>query len=216
MKDYIPFYGTEDRELFEIERYSMDRSGKVIAHLDSILPKGRVLDIGAGNGFTAEKLCLSRQMICVEPSPTLPDFGKPVTWVRATAETLPFHDGYFDAAYSTWAYFLSGINKLPGLQQASRCIRDHGVLAIVDNAGNDEFTSFASAPISADSDWYLQHGFNMEIIETAFEFNNLEDAKKLMTAFFGPEAMKNHLKLTYAYKVAVFTKTIHKNKPSEL
>ncbi|MGM0601149.1 MAG: hypothetical protein ACQETH_15170 [Candidatus Rifleibacteriota bacterium] len=80
MKDYIPFYGSKDKDLFAIERYSMDRSGKVVAALDKILPRGRVLDIGAGNGFAAEKLARDRQITCVEPSPTLPDFSKPVTW----------------------------------------------------------------------------------------------------------------------------------------
>jgi len=211
MKDYIPFYGSKNRELFEIERYAMDKSGKVIASLDSLLPKGRVLDIGAGNGFTAGKLSIKRQIVCVEPSPTLPDFTQPVTWVKATAETLPFHDGYFAAAYATWAYFLNGVDKQWGLQSALRCIKDKGILVIVDNAGNDEFTSFASNPISADLDWFTQNDFAMEIIDTAFEFNNHEDAKKLMTAFFGLEAMKNKIKLAYDYKVAVFTKTICKD-----
>ena len=210
MKDYIPFYGSKNKELFAIERYAMDKGGKVIAALDKILPRGRVLDIGAGNGFTANRLAHNRLIVCVEPSPTLPDFSQPVTWVKATAETLPFHENYFDAAYSTWAYFLNGVDMLPGLKAATSCIRDQGILAIVDNAGNDEFTSFASQPITADCEWFKKHGFEMEIIETAFEFNSLEDAEKLMTAFFGAEAMKDNLKLVYGYKVAIFTKTIKK------
>lgn len=51
----IPFYGSTDREMFAIERAAMDRPGKVIAALDELLPPaGRVVDIGASDGFTAD------------------------------------------------------------------------------------------------------------------------------------------------------------------
>ena len=52
-EEVIPFYGAELPRLFEIERRCMDRDQVVPRFLDRILPKGRVLDIGAGNGFTA-------------------------------------------------------------------------------------------------------------------------------------------------------------------
>ncbi|PKK88452.1 MAG: hypothetical protein CVV64_18815 [Candidatus Wallbacteria bacterium HGW-Wallbacteria-1] len=209
MKDYIHFYGSDFSELFAIERSAMDRQGKVIDFLNSNLPSGRILDIGAGNGFTASRLLgPDRQVICVEPSDTMPDFSLPLTWVQATAETLPFHQGYFDAAYSTWAYFLAGVNKEPGLKQASRVVRPGGRLIIVDNAGEDEFSSFASDNIVSDSQWYLDRGFECHIIETAFDFKTLQDAEKLMTAFFGEESMAGNVRLSYQYRVAAYVKSL--------
>jgi hypothetical protein len=66
----IPFYGAENRKLFAIERDSMDRPGKVVGALDAILPsRGVLLDIGAGDGFTAERLTTeSRSVVAVEPA----------------------------------------------------------------------------------------------------------------------------------------------------
>ena len=79
MHDYIHFYGTDNPELFEIERRSMDRKEKVIQYLEKQLPRGRIADIGAGDGFTAKRLLQDRNLICIEPSDTLPNFAAPVT-----------------------------------------------------------------------------------------------------------------------------------------
>ncbi len=49
----IPFYGADDPDMFAIERRAMDRDGLVIAALDAALPGGLVLDVGAGDGFSA-------------------------------------------------------------------------------------------------------------------------------------------------------------------
>lgn len=55
----IPFYGVDNREMFEIEREAMDRPGKVVEALNAILPdEGVVLDIGAGDGFTGQRLAV--------------------------------------------------------------------------------------------------------------------------------------------------------------
>ena len=50
----IPFYGADEPELFAIERRAMDRDGLVIDALHELLPPGLVLDVGAGDGFTAD------------------------------------------------------------------------------------------------------------------------------------------------------------------
>lgn len=67
MRDQIPFYGSENRELFAIEHSSMDRRGKVVEFLNNNLPGGLVLDIGAGDGHTASKI-VNSQVICLEPA----------------------------------------------------------------------------------------------------------------------------------------------------
>lgn len=64
----IGFYGAKHPSLFEIERRCMDRDGLVIQYLDRELPEGFVLDVGAGNGFTAIRLCSSsRTVVALEP-----------------------------------------------------------------------------------------------------------------------------------------------------
>jgi len=187
----------------------MDRQGKVIAYLDETLPPGCILDIGAGNGYTAFHLLSNRNIVCLEPSETLPDFTKPLTWVKATVESLPFHRGYFDAAYATWAYFLPGVDKSTGLRMVTNCIRQCGQLIIVENAGEDEFTSFANNPIASDFAWYAENEFDKHFIDTSFEFDCLDDAERLMGFFFGRETMRGQIKQSYSFRVVAYVKEIH-------
>jgi len=81
---------------------------------------------------------------------------------------MPFHDGYFDGAYSTWAYFLPGVSKDAGLTEACRCIRSGGLLVVIDNAGEDEFTCYSRRPITTDWSWYEKRGFTSNLIEGCF------------------------------------------------
>ena len=106
----IPFYGATDPELFAIERASMDRAGKVIRFLDETLPEsGLVLDVGAGDGFTAEALTTpSRTVVALEPSAGMIRAERPLRWCRGKAQALPFADASFEGAYATWAYFFLG------------------------------------------------------------------------------------------------------------
>ena len=47
----IGFYGASDRATFEIERRCMDRDGVILRHLEAVLPLGKLLEIGGGDGF---------------------------------------------------------------------------------------------------------------------------------------------------------------------
>jgi SAM-dependent methyltransferase len=197
----IPFYGAERPDMFEIERRAMDRAGLVIAALDERLPvKGKVLDVGAGDGFTAESLTTrSRDVVPLEPSPGMIRTDRNLPWIQGDAEFLPFADGSFDAAYATWAYFFSrDWDPLPGIQELHRVVRSGGPLLIVENLGPDEFSSLASRKINADSGYWKQHGFECHPIETHFEFATIAEARLLLEFFFGePGAQGAALKLTF-------------------
>lgn len=180
----IPFYGPERPDLFEIERRTMDRPGRVVEALDRVLPKGTVLDIGAGNGFTARQLSVGRNVVPMEPSAGMVDPAVDLPWVRGDAEHLPFDNGAFDGVYATWAYFFSGFGDVsPGLEEARR-VTD-GPVAIVDNLGGDEFEALARGPLAADVGWWESAGFELIEIETAFVFDSVEEARTLLAFFFG-------------------------------
>jgi len=207
MSDIIDFYGAKNRSIFAIEREAMDRAGIVTAYLRSHLPRGLILDIGAGDGYTANKLS-DREVICLEPAGGMVNFANNRIWVKGSAESLPFHDDYFDGAYATWAYFLPSVDKSKGLDEALRVVKPDGTILIVDNAGDDEFCSLASTPIHEGPEFYLDHGFSKEILETAFEFSSLEDAYQLMKLYFPDRITKDIIKLRYEYKVVVYRKTL--------
>jgi hypothetical protein len=52
----IDFYGAHHPAMFALERKAMDPAGRVIDALDRRLPdNGLVLDVGAGDGLSAER-----------------------------------------------------------------------------------------------------------------------------------------------------------------
>lgn len=208
----IPFYGAQDRRLFDIERAAMDRAGRVIAALDALLPRnGVVLDVGAGDGFTAERLSTSdRRVLALEPAEGMRSPTRPLGWIGGEAEHLPVRDASIDAAYSTWAYFFSrNWDPTPGLRELERVVRPGGVTAIVDNLGDDEFTALAPDPtaLTADPDFWERQGFECDVINTTFEFQSPTDAEELLTLYFGPSP-EHKTQLTLTYRVGLFTRPI--------
>lgn len=195
----IPFYGAEHPELFAIERAAMDRPGLVIDRLNDLLPSGTVLDIGAGDGFTAERLQSSdRNMIALEPAAGMIDRTRPLDWVRGDAEALPFRDGTIDGAYATWAYFFSrGFDPTPGIRELHRVVSVGGPLLIAENLGGDEFCALASSDITGDAPFWAREGFSRDIIETEFSFETTQDALRLLTFYFGDVGSSPPTRLSY-------------------
>jgi SAM-dependent methyltransferase len=202
----IPFYGADDPAMFTIERRAMDRDGLVIAALDRMLPSGAVLDVGAGDGFTARRLTDGRRITCLEPSAEMLVDDGSVRWVRGEAEHLPFADASFDAAYATWAYFFSrDWDPTPGIAELDRVVRRGGALAIVDNLGGDAFGALAEGDLSADPALWRAQGFALEEIDTAFRFDDVDEARRLLGFFFGERGRKGAT-VVVAFRVGLFTR----------
>jgi SAM-dependent methyltransferase len=201
----IPFYGADDPAMFAVERSAMDRDGLVLRALDELLPGGRLLDVGAGDGYTAERLAASRRIVALEPTAGMIG-ARPLTWVRGDAERLPFADGSFDGAYATWAYFFSrDWDPTPGIAELDRVVRVGGPIAIVDNLGGDAFAAMADADISADPSWWAEQGFDMQVVDTAFRFDDLDDARRLLGFFFGDRGIAGAA-IEVPFRVGLFTR----------
>lgn len=214
----IPFYGGAQPRLFEIERRCMDRDGKVIAYLHEQLPAGLVLDVGAGNGFTAVRLTTStRTVVALEPDPAMVDPGAPLVWARGVAQDIPFHDALFDAAYATWAFFFRGRADIEeGLSEIRRVVKPGGKIIIVDNAGDDELSAFSPREIAGDPDWWQARDFQTTIIDTAFKFSSLAEANELLEFYFGEDAVRENRKTEITFKVAVYQTTRGNGAPADL
>ena len=200
----IPFYGADEPELFAIERRAMDRDGLVIEALNALIPPGLVLDVGAGDGFTAERLSTGRSVVALEPSAGMLKRADLPLRVRGEAEHLPFADAAFDGAYASWAYFFTrDWDPTPGIAELDRVVRPGGQLAIVDNLGGDAFAAMAEADISADPAVWQALGFRCDVIETAFRFEDLEEAERLLGFFFGDRGVAGAA-LDVPFRVGVF------------
>jgi len=204
----IPFYGGDDRRMFAIERRTMDRDGRVVEFLDGALPRARVLDVGAGDGHTAELLTRGgRTVVAMEPDGRMIDRSKDLVWVRGVAQNVPFHDDSFAGAYATWAFFLSGTPDADieiGVREMERVVASGGPLIIVDNAGGDEFTALASHPIADDGARWERLGFESHFIETSFRFDTLEEARALIGFYFGEETAAGLDSLEIGFRVAAY------------
>ncbi|MBT5876684.1 MAG: class I SAM-dependent methyltransferase [Candidatus Latescibacteria bacterium] len=204
----IPFYGSTDSRLFAIERRCMDRDGKVIATLNQLLPQGRILDVGAGSGFTAVRLRnRQRSVIPLEPSRGMIDRRRNLPWVRGMAQTLPFKDSSFDGAYATWAYFFPGFGYgEAGLKEVDRIVHSKGTELFVDNAGDDDFCALFQQNIASDSKWWVNQGFSVQYLETSFRFDNLEESERLISSYWSGNgrAPGSRIALEYSFRVAIY------------
>jgi len=204
----IPFYGGDDRRMFAIERRTMDRDGRVVEFLDGALPRGLVLDVGAGDGHTAELLTGDgRTVVAMEPDGRMIDRSKDLVWVRGAAQELPFHDDAFAGAYATWAYFLpltSDEDIVLGVRELERVVTDGGPVVIVDNAGGDEMTALSDRPIVGDDSRWRRFGFDVTVIETSFRFDSVEEARELMGFYFGAETAVGIDATEIGFRVAAY------------
>ena len=202
----IDFYGAHDPAMFSLERKAMDPAGRVIDALDRRLPdRGLVLDVGAGDGFSAERLTTgSRRVVPMEPAVGMIRRERDFPWVRGDAELLPFRDGCFAGAYATWAYFFSREwDPTLGIEELHRAVMPGGPLAIVDNLDGDDFSAMSEEHYRSDPEFWGRNGFELEEIETSFEFETHEEADRLLGFYFGDRS-RDTGKLRFAFRVGLY------------
>jgi ubiquinone/menaquinone biosynthesis C-methylase UbiE len=205
--EVIPFYGATNPRLFEIERRCMDRDGVVVDFLDRVLPQGRILDVGAGNGFVANQLLRRdrRRFVALEPDSRMVDLSRPLLWTRGVVQNIPFQNATFDAAYATWAYILAGVtDKEYGLREVLRVVKANGPVVLIDNAGGDDFCALSAKPIADDGNWYLQRGFKRTVLDTAFRFDSIDEARELLSFYFGGNAIRSIDSAEIGFRVAAY------------
>lgn len=200
----VPFYWKEHPDFFAIERAAMDKPDKVIEKLDQLLPNGLLLDVGAGDGFTAAALTRrDRLVVALEPVYEMVK-GYRGPRVAGDVEHLPFTDSSFAAVYSTWAYFFPYFHEITrGLQEAVRVLGGSGLVVVADNIGGDEFSALSGRQITVDPTYWTNLGFELTEIDTTFEFESIEDAKRLLHFYFGEQGVEG-AKLSLSYRVGLF------------
>lgn len=201
----IYFYGSERPDIFGIERAAMDPEGLVVERLNQLLPKlGAILDVGAGDGFIAERLERpGRRIVAMEPSAGMRRPEKSIWWVGGEAEHLPFSNDSLDGAYATWAFFFSRyLDMRRGIDELRRAARPHAPLIIVENLGGDELSAYARGDSSADPAVWEREGFTCEELLTSFRFSSEQDARALLSLYRGSPV--DDPPLTLSYRVGLF------------
>jgi ubiquinone/menaquinone biosynthesis C-methylase UbiE len=110
--------------------------------------EGDVLEVGAGTGLNLPHYDRAARVVAVEPDASmanrLPDrvaeAQVPVELVSASAENLPFPDGSFDAAVTTFV-FCSVENPAAALAEIRRVLRPGGSLALIEHVRGEGKTA---------------------------------------------------------------------------
>lgn len=96
----------------------------------SMLPSGRLLDLGAGTG-AANPIFGPFEVVALDPAPEMLAHNAASERVVAVGESLPFVAESFDAAFS--AYVVRNLDSLDtALEEIHRILRPGGRLGIVD------------------------------------------------------------------------------------
>jgi demethylmenaquinone methyltransferase/2-methoxy-6-polyprenyl-1,4-benzoquinol methylase len=97
-----------------------------IAHL----PRGRILDLGAGTGAANPDLG-DREIVAIDPAPEMLSLNSATLRVVGKGERLPFPNESFDGVFS--AYVFRNLESVGDtLDEIARVLRPGGVAAIVD------------------------------------------------------------------------------------
>ncbi len=102
--------------------------------------EGRVLDVGAGTGVNLAHFRSATEIVAVEPDRAMrrrlgekaADVAVPVETVDALAESLPLHDGSFDAVVFTCT-LCTVTDPARALAEARRVLRPSGRLVVLEH-----------------------------------------------------------------------------------
>jgi demethylmenaquinone methyltransferase/2-methoxy-6-polyprenyl-1,4-benzoquinol methylase len=94
------------------------------------LPRGRLLDLGAGTG-AGNEIFGDFEVVALDPAPQMLSLNTAASRVVAVGESLPFADATFDAVFS--AYVVRNLDSLANtLHEVHRILRPGGRVGIVD------------------------------------------------------------------------------------
>ncbi|MFC2030693.1 class I SAM-dependent methyltransferase [Chloroflexota bacterium] len=221
----IPFWGPEQLELFALMAKAIDPDGRIPSAMEELAPiDGRVLlDVGAGVGDrTIVYARQATQVYALEPdAKALPILrgrikssgATNVTVVPAGAASLPIDDDSVDVAYATWAFFF-GPGSEAGLREAGRTTRPGGDIAIAQNYGHDELSTFwpaSEAECENWPPWFQEHGFTCQVVETVWRFATPDEALAVLEFLWGERArayVLDSAKTKFGYKVAIYHRRV--------
>lgn len=216
----------EEVVIYDAFSRAEDAGDRVLqALLHNAVPEGKVvLDAGCGSGRYAARLApYCRRFIGLDLSRALLRYaraqgrqGTNVDFVQARFEEIPLRDGSVDLVISTWAVDpLSFSPQRPDpTVEMSRVCGPQGDIWLVVNHWQGEFMEMRGEQEQETTRLGLrrlqERGFSLvEKIETALQFEDLHEARRVMGFIFGQKAL-DHLQSQRKLRLGRVVALLHK------
>lgn len=217
LKDSNAYY--ENNDYYEIFSIAEDAENKVAKYLNNISKKKTVLDAGCGTGKflrvledNAEKyigIDLSENQLAKAKLKSLNNNSQ---FICSNLSKIPLEDNSVDLVVSTWVLgTITNIEERNNvLNELKRILKNNGQIILVENAENSEFEKIRDRNkdnrTKDYNDWILVNGFMLDnMINTYFEFNTLEEAKKCFEIIYGNKIASRITHNRIEHKINIYT-----------
>lgn len=216
LKDSRAYHDKND--YYEKFSQAEDGEGKVRDYLIKKANCGVILDAGCGTGkflkvlennsnkyigvdLSIDQLVKAKSKSCKENS----------IFINANLQDIMLGDNTVDLVISSWVLGtvtdLEERNKC--LSELKRVLKPGGEIILIENEVGSEFEYLRGRDkdirTSAYNQWIKNNGFVVEkVIETYFDFKNMDTAKKCFLEIYGEEVMKKITSEKIGHKISIF------------
>ena len=216
LKDSKAYY--EDNDYYEIFSIAEDGENKVGAYLEEICKDKIVLDAGCGTGKFLNILEeYSKKYIGIDLSDKQLEKAK----VKSKKDTSEFicsnlskinlESDKVDLIVCSWVLgtIIDITERNKCLSELKRLLKYNGTIILIENDENSEFEEIRNRTKDSRTrdynNWILSNGFTVDKqIDTYFNFNSYNEAKKSFEVIYGPEISSKIKDKKIEHKIVIF------------
>ena len=215
LKDSKAYY--ENNDFYELFSIAEDSENKVRDYLKSFSTGKVVLDAGCGTGkFLPSLESVSTKYIGIDLSndqlsKASEKSVKNSLFINSSLEHIDLSDNSVDIIISTWVLgTITNLDeRLKCLNELKRVLKPNGSILLVENDENSEFETLRGRDLDSRTkdynNWILSNGFTVDKkINTCFNFNTLEEAKKCFEVIYGTDVSNKIKDKTIEHKIVIF------------
>ena len=217
-----------EADIYEAFSQAEDFSGQILEFLKNLVLDKDVLDLGCGTGkYLTELAPLASSYTGLDVSPFQLEIArtkveaanlKNVNLICNSAEKIDLPASSLDLIISTWVLgtIKEDERRLQVVKEAERVVRKQGSIYLVENDLGGKFEEIRGRYPNIErtkmyNDWLEGVGFNtIKRFQTSFEFNSIQEAKKVMGSIWGDEVTgKKVNSKSIGHNIVIFEKKIN-------
>ena len=216
LKDSKAYY--EDNDYYEIFSVAEDGENKVANYLKDICKDKIVLDAGCGTGkflnileeYTKKYIGIDLSAKQLEKAQTK---SKKDTseFICSNLSNINLESDKVDLIVCSWVLgtIIDITERNKCLSELKRLLKSNGTIILIENDENSEFEEIRNRTKDSRTrdynNWILSNGFTVDKqIDTYFNFNSYNEAKKSFEVIYGPEIANKIKKNRINHKIIIF------------